>query len=364
MTALVRTIDSNLPRIADLQRELDRATSPAEIVEIAARLDAFEQYMRDSALYSTEDIRPINETRMRARWKLGRALADVDRGQGARTDITSGAIRPKFKTFISGIGLKDTAAKEAQRIGAMPDDELARAFEEARKRDDLLTYTDLLTRALPYWHKANRETKHRAIQAGAVAKMVLATPGPFPLIYADPPWKFEVYSEKGLERAPDQHYPTLTDTEIMNFRVGGALVPQIAHRDAALFLWCTSSNIRRAFEIMEAWDFEYKSQAVWIKDKIGLGLIFRNQHEVLLYGTRGAMPGPQHQPPSVFRLPRGAHSAKPPEIRTAIEAMYPDFDERTRLELFSRGHIGGWTAYGLEAFANEKAMGPSRDRNL
>jgi hypothetical protein len=45
------------------------------------------------------------------------------------------------------------------------------------------------------------------------------------------------------------------------------------------------------------------------------------------------MPGPQYQPPSVFHYPRGVHSAKPPEIRTAIEKMYPAFDAHTRLEL-------------------------------
>ena len=33
----------------------------------------------------------------------------------------------------------------------------------------------------------------------------------------------------------------------------------------------------------------------------------------------------------------------------AIEKMYPDFDAQTRLELFARGDIKGWTTYGFEA---------------
>jgi hypothetical protein len=48
--------------------------------------------------------------------------------------------------------------------------------------------------------------------------------------------------------------------------------------------------------------FTFKSSAVWVKDK-GLGLVFRNRHELLLYGTRGAMPSPQYQPRSVFEYP-------------------------------------------------------------
>jgi hypothetical protein len=39
-------------------------------------------------LYSIEDMRPINETRMRARWKLGRALALVERAPEGRPSNT------------------------------------------------------------------------------------------------------------------------------------------------------------------------------------------------------------------------------------------------------------------------------------
>jgi hypothetical protein len=34
--------------------------------------------MRASGLYRVDQIRPVNELRMRARWKLGQILADVD----------------------------------------------------------------------------------------------------------------------------------------------------------------------------------------------------------------------------------------------------------------------------------------------
>jgi hypothetical protein len=37
--------------------------------------------MHDCGLYSIEVMRPINETRMAARWKLGQALAKVEHGK-------------------------------------------------------------------------------------------------------------------------------------------------------------------------------------------------------------------------------------------------------------------------------------------
>ena len=52
---------------------------------------------------------------------------------------------------------------------------------------------------------------------------------------------------------------------------------------------------------------------------------------------------------SVFEYPRTEHSAKPPEVRAAIEKMFPDFDENSRCELFARGQTPGWTSVGFEA---------------
>jgi hypothetical protein len=135
-----------------------------------------------------------------------------------------------FRAYLKAIKLSKDAAQAAQRIGTLPPADLEKAFADARKHDILSTYDDLIQRARPYWYKASREKKHRSIRQKAfevAAKREAAmapTPtrqafGPFPLLYADPPWKFEIYSEKGLERTADQHYPTLTDEEIINFKI-------------------------------------------------------------------------------------------------------------------------------------------------
>ncbi len=331
------------------RRELELATDPPAIMEVEAKLDAIENYMRQAGLYSTEEIRPVNETKMRARWMLGKALAKVERGQGARTDLTLGAARPKFNAYIKSIGLAGTAAKEAQRIGALPEPDLEKTFAEMREQDILNTYVELIGRARPYWYQESRRRKHREIKAVAETHTDPEHVGPFPLIYADPPWTFKVYSEKGKHKTAEQHYPTLTDEEIIDLRLFGKTVPEIAHNDAALFMWCTSSNVHRALVVLDGWGFTFKSSAVWVKDKSGLGLVFRNQHEVLLYGTRGKMPGPLYQPPSVFHAPRSRHSEKPAIVREAIEKMYPQFDKESRLEMFAREAVNGWTVHGYES---------------
>ena len=37
----------------------------------------------------------------------------------------------------------------------------------------------------------------------------------YSIIYADPPWRYKVYSEKGLGRSAEKHYPTM---ELENIR--------------------------------------------------------------------------------------------------------------------------------------------------
>jgi N6-adenosine-specific RNA methylase IME4 len=346
-------------KIAPLQRALEAAVEPADIKEIAAQLDAFESYMHDCGLYSIEDMRPINEARMRARWKLGRALKAVERtagpGRGKVEKTLSG-----FTSFLKDLGLTKPTALEAQRIGAMPEDKLIKAFEQWRQRPDLLHYSDLLMIAKPYWHQELRRETHQRIKAQAEAAQAEAPErlGPFPLIYLDPPWLFDTHTPEMTHRMPDDHYPTMTDDEIVAERFFGRTISEMAAEIGVMLMWCTSSNMLRACAVMDRLGFTYKTNAVWDKQKIGTGKIFRNQHEMLLYGSRGEPPMPVTLYPSVFsgeKFERRTHSAKPDEVRLIIERMYPAFDQSTRVEIFARGQIPGWTCLGYEASASYRA---------
>jgi N6-adenosine-specific RNA methylase IME4 len=317
------------------------------VAVIDKELDLIEQFARDTGLFRDQEMLEFRLGRLETRWHLGERLAKVERGQGFR-DFAK-RLAKSFRAVIDRLRITDPIALEAQRIACLPLHELQAFCDRARARPpgQLPSFAEVLREARPWWHQKSRQQKHRDIVRRA--KLSNAPLGPFPLIYADPPWHFECYSEKGLAHGAAQHYPVLSDEQVIAFKVGGKTIEEIADRNGALFLWCTSSNMHRALVVMAAWGFTFKTSAVWDKGQTGAGLVFRNQHEVILYGTRGDMPGPQWQPPSVFRYPVGEHSAKPPQIRAAIERMYPDFDAATRLELFARGDVPGWTTHGYEA---------------
>lgn len=166
----------------------------------------------------------------------------------------------------------------------------------------------------------------------------------FGVIYADPPWKFKTFSQNGMDRSADNHYPTLTTDLICNLDV-----PSIAADNCTLFLWATAPMLIDAIEVMATWGFEYKTHVAWIKDRMGTGYWLRNQHELLLIGTKGSVPAPAPgtQWPSVIDAPIGVHSAKPHLFYEMIEEYFPNIP---RIELNARGvPREGWASWGLEA---------------
>lgn len=157
----------------------------------------------------------------------------------------------------------------------------------------------------------------------------------FGCIYADPPWK---YGNQSTRAATDNHYQTMGIDDICSMPV-----KELAADDAHLHLWTTNAFIREAFDVIEAWGFEYRSMFVWVKPQMGIGNYWRVSHEILLLGIRGnAKRFRNRSLKSWAEFPRGRHSAKPEEIRVMIEKCSPG----PYLELFGRALIDGWTVFG------------------
>jgi N6-adenosine-specific RNA methylase IME4 len=345
-------IVAKLPRqIAALRRGLVAAKEPEQVIQVGAATAGLEAALKSAGFYRPEQLRPVRELYLDARCSLGVMLRKMLRGAGPGRGKKKERGVPSFTAELLRLNLPKPRAIECQRASYLPTDERRKVYAEAKQQEILPTMEWLIEEASPYWYKERREERHHSIATRAKVRIASDRLGPFPLIYADPPWTFETYTPKGHEshRMPEDHYPVMSDEEIANFKIGDQPISDLA-ADTILFLWCTSSNIFRAIDIMESWGFRYKTHAVWDKMKIGTGLLFRNQHEVLLVGTRGDMPKPVKLFSSVFRYRRTKHSAKPPEIRQAIEQMYPYFDTpETKIELFARGQVEGWTCVGFEA---------------
>lgn len=168
------------------------------------------------------------------------------------------------------------------------------------------------------------------------------------IIYADPPWKYKVYSKKGKGRSAENHYPTMSIDEICALPVSN-----LADKDCTLFLWVTFPTLREAFAVIDAWGFTYKTVAfVWIKQNKktpslfwGLGFWTRANAEICLLATKGK---PKRQAANVHQVivsPVEQHSKKPDEAKEKIISLIGDLP---RIELFARQTTPGWDVWGNE----------------
>ena len=158
----------------------------------------------------------------------------------------------------------------------------------------------------------------------------------YQIIYADPPWQF--FKKGGRGRA-EAHYPTMSIEDIM--ALGGAIKEFEAQW---LFLWATCADLPRAFDVIKAWGFTYKTMFTWVKPQMGIGNYFRTSTEHLLLGVTK---------PSSFKFngqmnwiiaPRQAHSQKPEEVYDIIDRCV----EGNKIELFARKKRQGWDVWGNE----------------
>lgn len=170
---------------------------------------------------------------------------------------------------------------------------------------------------------------------------VIGSGGTYDVIYADPPWRFKpLFKGASYDNDQEKHYPTMTLDDI-------CALPVPAAKSAVLYLWVTSPHLPQGMAVIDAWGFEYKASAVWVKPSPGTGYWWRNQHEFLLVANRGKWPAPKprERTPSLYEHPRTRHSEKPKNIRDQIAGWWPD---ARRLEMFARTAAPGWDSWGNE----------------
>ena len=220
------------------------------------------------------------------------------------------------------IGVGRETLRTAKKVKQLNDPEINKKWEEAKQNK-----TTIKSVVVAIKKKANKN------------KPLLPLPkNKYDIIYADPPWFYKGGTTPN--RIIENQYPTMETKDICKMKIPTS-------KNAVLFLWCVSPKIEDGLEVIKSWGFKYKTNMVWIKDKIGMGYYARGQHELLLIATKGSpgVPEPKNRPSSVINAPRTQHSKKPEIIYNLIEQMYPN---RKYLELFARSIRDNWKSWGNE----------------
>jgi len=167
------------------------------------------------------------------------------------------------------------------------------------------------------------------------------------VIYADPPWYFKSYSTKGEGRNPNQHYDCMNLDDIKKMKVG-----DIADDNSVLLMWAIDPMLDKAFEVIDAWGFKYKTVGfTWCKTNkntlgffTGLGYWTRANPEMCLLATKGKPKRKSKSVPQLIVSERRRHSEKP-LIHNRIEELL----DGPYIELFARKETRpGWDFWGNE----------------
>ena len=257
--------------------------------------------------------------------------------QGFRSDLQHSAILAERQRATQG----DARDKIAEFLGMgrtnlkLAEEVVAAGEREPEKYGELVEQMD---------RRGNVADAHRRLQVLRQAEELNAKPpafptGPFQVIEVDPPWRHE--SGNSLP------YPTMSIEDIKALPV-----VEIADKNAILWLWTTNAHLRIAFEVVEAWGFEYRNILTWVKNNMGTGEWLRGQTEHCILAVRGKPIFLGGKYSTVLAAKRREHSRKPEEFYKLVEATCPG----RKVELFSRQQRAGWHVYGndIGKFGSEK----------
>lgn len=165
-------------------------------------------------------------------------------------------------------------------------------------------------------------------------------------ILADPPWKFENFSEAGEEKNPVAHYPCMDEAAI-----AALPVDELAARDCWLVEWATAPMLDAAIRVLPRWGFHFVTAGAWAKESksgakiaFGAGYVRRSAAEFYIVGKRGE---PKILPAAasirnLIWAPVREHSRKPDCMHAECVASFPG----PYVELFARECRPGWDAWG------------------
>jgi N6-adenosine-specific RNA methylase IME4 len=308
---------------------IEGAATIPEAMELHAQISAVERYLKHTHA-AIADQRRATELRIRDEVRLGELLGETVTA-GNPQFFADQRIRPRLKD----LGISEYQSHYWQTMASVPEGQreayLAREMPHGGLDD--LTSIGLYRLARDNSYPQPDEPP-------------LLPSGTYRVLLADPPWHYD--DLVAPNRAIERFYPTMAADEIAKYEDHqGRRVADLAADDAVLFLWATNPKLAEAITVLEGWGFSYRTNLVWVKDRIGMGYYVRQRHELLLIGRRGDIPLPEQadRPDSVVEAPRGRHSEKPGVVYALIERMYP---LGPRVELFQRSPRSGWDGWGNE----------------
>lgn len=310
----------------ELKYQIENSKDIEELTQLKDRIRAY-QILAEQSKQSVD---------VQAKISIYKARIDRKCGEWLKENIKHGGQNKKARsnivTSLKEINLSKNESSRLQKVADIPEKKFEGILNEAEEETKKVTNNMLV--------KIAREIEIEERNEELRNKKVELPDGKYNVIYADPPWQ---YGDKLIDGygSAEHHYPSMSIDELCKLEI-----PTI--NNAILFLWVTSPLLEESFEVIKAWNFQYKTSFIWDKVKHNFGHYNSVRHEFLLVCTKGNFtPEVKKLYDSVITEERTKiHSQKPKIFYEIIETLYPN---GKYLELFARNKFNNkWTIWGNE----------------
>ena len=323
------------------RQALAKAVSFNDIKNIRDTAQLAKEYAKKKGL-AQEIIMEASAIKVEAERKLGQLLRKLSLANSSSGNQYTGNLDRSHNgtgpVRLRDLGISKYDSSRAQRIARLPQATFDRYVKENVEagREPTTAGALRLARELEVAESVNSQPHFPSGVVGNLDELI-EQGRKFSTFYADPPWP---YKNQGTRASTDNHYPTMPVSDIC-----AEPVAQLAADRAHLHLWVTNGFLREAFDVIEAWGFQYAGSClVWVKPQIGLGNFWRGSNEILLLGVKKNLAFQDRSQRSWIEHDRIGHSKKPAIVRDLIEKVSPP----PFLELYGRNPPpnSAWTIYG------------------
>jgi hypothetical protein len=183
-------------------------------------MEVYAKMAKDGELIAhATDIRKRAERRLGEMIEAARKagmLAKGSRGSGSNQHKKVVRVDRKPTPTLADQGIHKNLADRARKAAAMSEAKFEKYVDQAVRGAVAATEGNKEIIAEARAVQQDEKRQHREIRERELgAKQVALPTKRYGLIYADPPWKFRTFSVvTGMDRAADNHYPTMTVDQI------------------------------------------------------------------------------------------------------------------------------------------------------
>jgi len=330
--------------VATARQALEEARSWEETVRVRNGADSIRFYcQRAGAMRELTNI--WNEIRIDAERKAGHFLDNIAPHGGDRRSSSP-------RVGLKELEITDKQSRHWRTMSRLTDHRYESYKASVKSDNGELTTAGVVAYATEL-ERSKKERKREQERLSNAEKVKEAAPVStlseaadqglsWPTIAVDPPWDWGDEGDVNQMGRAKPDYATMPFEQIENLAVG-----EVAEKDAHIYVWSTGRSLRKAFALLDAWDFRYITTLVWVKPNFGMGNYFRGSTEFILFGVRGSLPLKRKDVGTHFTADRpGGHSAKPDAFYELVASCSPG----PGLDIFGRRDLErlpeGWSSYG------------------